>query len=234
MASRTPLLLFTMFALLLLTPSPSHARPYDLRSALKQTGFKTPGKGKVNHRPRTRTIRAGITVHRSLVHKKTAVKMPRSNVIKNQVAAQKKYADSWTCRESTRMLLKKIGRAGGLKLTLDSSGKGAFDWGAEGKVSFHYYAVDNQASPRLLLDPTASSNFASDARPGGMLHGLLRDAGARLGQRHAAERVARRIARGGIDGLLVLANQADIAVYQDALEAAARIRTGMQRDAQRQ
>ena len=207
------------------------ARPLNLR-ALFKPGARATSK-LTPHRQRASTIHQAVMVHQRLVHAGKKVKIPRSKILKNDVAAAKKYADSWTCRSSTQMLLKKLSGTA-VKLTLDSSGKGTFDWGKEGKVSYHYYAVDDPGRPTLLVDPTAGSNFSVDARPDGLLHGLLRDAGKALHQPNAAERVARRIARGGIDGLLVLANQADIAVYRHALEAAARIKTGgVTRDAER-
>ncbi len=220
--------LLAFLAALPLSPETALAGGFNLRKALQATGLKTRPVAKARTgamsqvRLRANTIRTAIKVHKSLVSRKTAVKMPQSKILKNHVAAAKKYADSWTCRESSRMLLKKL-TGTDVKLTLGSSGKGAFDWGAEGKVSYHYYAVDNQAAPKLLIDPTAASNFAVDARPKGMMHNLLKEAGKRLGQPKAAARVTRRLARGGIQGMLVLANPADIAVYRDALDAAGRM-----------
>ena len=213
----------TLLILGVLGPAPAAARPLNLRQLFKPGARVASNKTPLGQR--AATIHAGVLVHRRLLRAGKKVKLPASQILANKVAASKKYADSWTCRESTRLLLKKLTGAP-VKLSLESSGKGTFDWGAEGKVSYHYYAVDNPAHPALLLDPTAGSNFSVDARPGGLLHGLLREAGKNLKQPQAAQRVARRIAGGGIDGLLVLANQADISVYRHALEAAARIKTG--------
>lgn len=225
--------LFLVFILAVMAPAPALARPLGLRQLFKPPSART-SLTQPAHRQRTSTIRTTISAHRKLLGKGKRIKLPRSAVLSNSAAANKKYADSWTCRASTRMLLKKLSGSA-VKLTLDSSGKGAFNWGAEGKVSFHYYATDNPARPTILLDPTAGSNFAADARPGGLLHTLLKDAGRKFNQPKAAERVARRVARGGVDGLLVLANQADITVYRAALEEAARIKRGSaSRDIERQ
>jgi len=103
---------------------------------------------------------------------------------------------------------------------MDSVGKNAFRWGKEGLVDYHYFGVDNLRRPTLLVDPTASSNFAIQVGPGGLLQGYLKQAAARLGDPRAAQRVIRRIARGGSNGLLVLTRPTDIAIYREALDRA--------------
>lgn len=176
-------------------------------------------------------IRTGISSHHGLVRRGASVKMPKSDILNNQVAAQKKYSDSWTCRESSRLLGKTMA-ACKIQMTVDSSGKKAFKWGTEGWVDYHYYLVDSSAKPTFLLDPTASSNFARDARQGGLMHGLLMEAGQSKSAPKAAARLARRIERGGIGGLLVIANPTEIAIYKDALDRAAKLKAEVTRNAE--
>lgn len=226
-----------IFALTLGWTVPAAADSFNLRQALTNSGYKaTQGKKtgaqRVPPRARAQMIRAGIQTHRTLVTKKAPITLPKSNIIADKAAAQKRYADSWTCRESSKLLIQQLGQKK-VKLTLESSGKNAFKWGNEGLVSYHYYAVDDPKRPTVLLDPTAASNFQRDAQPGGLLHGLLAEAGRSLGQPKAAERVARRIAKGGFNGLLVLGNEAEISVYKDALERAAKKRAEVTRNAER-
>lgn len=214
-------------------PGNADAQGFDLRQALRDTGYKpkttAPRPSRAQVRARARVIRGGLSAHRRLVKTGARVQMPSSNILTDQVAAAKKYSDSWTCRESSRLLIKSLsGMANGLKLS--SSGKNTFKWGKEGWVSYHYYAVDDPKRPTLLLDPTASSNFAKDARPGGLMHSFLTEAGKQLGHPGAADRVAKRIAGGGHDGLLVLATQPEIDVYRAALEAAAKRRAQVTRN----
>lgn len=177
------------------------------------------------------SIRTGITTHKGLIRSNAPVTMPRSDILSNTVAARKLYGDSWSCRESSRLLVKTLANKS-VRMSLDSSGKNAFKWGNEGWVDYHYYLVDNAARPTILLDPTASSNFARDARAGGLMHGFLMEAGRAQGKTKAAQRLARRIERGGIGGLLVIANQPEISVYKDALERAARLKAEVTRNAE--
>jgi hypothetical protein len=237
-SSRTALLL-GLCALLAapaaLSPATALAEPPRPGGVLQRLGRKVfRHKHKTRARARARVIRRGISAHRHLVHKGPAIKLPKSNVLSSKRAAAKKYADSWTCRASSRLLIRQLkGQRAGL--VLDSSGKKTFKWGKEGWVSYHYYAVDDPARPTVLLDPTAVSNFRRDAQPGGMMASLLQKAGEKLKQPKAANRVTRRLARGGIDGMLVLANPGDIAVYREALEQAASLRRGkMTRDEARE
>jgi len=187
-----------------------------------------PAQGKVPA-PRIRTIRTAILAHRALSGTRTP--LPSSSVLTDKVAAGKTYGDSWTCRSSTTLLLDRLARSN-VQLRMVSDGKNTFRWGKEGSVSYHYFAVDNPKRPSLLVDPTASSNFGAYCQPGGMMHGLLAEAGQRLGQPRAAARVAHRIARGSAGGLLVLTQPADIAVYREALTQAARRATQSARTAQ--
>lgn len=182
---------------------------------------------------RVKLIRSGIQLHRGLRQRGARIAMPRSSVLSDSTAAAKKYGDSWTCRESTRMLVSRLSRTRGCKLKLDSAGKNAFRWGNEGLVSFHYFGVDSIRRPTVLLDPTGPSNFKRDVQPGGMLRQLLDQAGARLGMQKAARRVTNRIARDPFGGLLVLANPQEIAVYKEALEQAGRRQAEMTRNAER-
>jgi hypothetical protein len=181
---------------------------------------------------RVKLIRSGIQQHQQLRSTMTPVVLAKSKILQNSVASAKKYGDSWTCRSSTELLIKQLGRQG-IPLKMDSVGKNAFNWGKEGKVSYHYFGVDNPKRPTVLLDATASTNFARDVEPGGMMLGLLQQAGRQLGQPRAAERVVRRIARGGVKGLLVLANEAEIAVYRKALDDAARKQVQVTRNRER-
>ncbi len=183
-------------------------------------------------RARASLIRACIATHRELQKEHPALPLPSSEILPGQVAAAKTYGASWTCRESSRLLIRRLVERD-QRLTLDSSGKNAFRWGAEGLVSFHYYAVDDPGAPRLLVDATAVSNFGLDVGQGGVLRRLLGEAGSAQRKPAAAARVLKRIERGGIDGLLVLAHPDEIAVYRDALERAANLRRGMTRDAER-
>lgn len=222
---------------LCLDVGPALAQGFDLGKALRATGHR-PNRAKPqqrisnNNRYRAQMMRTGIHLHRRLSTQKHTVKMPKSAVLTDKAAASKKYADSWTCRESSKLLIKQMAGKN-VKMQLDSSGKNAFRWGDEGLVSYHYYAVDNPQKPTVLLDPTATSNFGRDAQPGGMMHSLLAQAGKNQGQPKAAERVARRIAKGGVDGLLVLGNQHEISVYREALELAAKKRAEVTRNAER-
>lgn len=171
-------------------------------------------------KPRLRVLRTTLRTHTQLKRSGLALPLPKSNILSNQTAAKKRYADSWTCRESSRALVAALGGKG-VKLKLDSSGKNAFDWGKEGKVSYHYYAVDSSRRPTLLVDPTAGSNFKNDAQQGGMLHSLLHRAATQLGQpAKVADKIARRV-RKGRDGLLVLTRTHEIDVYRAALDQAA-------------
>jgi hypothetical protein len=183
-------------------------------------------------RARAQLIRSGIQIHRGLRRAGVPTPLPPSNVLPDAVSRAKRYGDSWTCRSSSCMLSSKLAGAG-QALAVDSVGKNAFRWGREGRVSYHYFGVDNVARPTVLLDPTAVTNFANDVRPGGLLHRLLDQAGQRMGQASAAQRVAWRIAKGGFDGLLVLASPAEIAVYKEALEQAAALRAHVTRNAER-
>ncbi len=176
-------------------------------------------------------IRTGISTHHGLVRRGALVKMPQSDILTNKVAAQKKYSDSWTCRESSRLLGKTMA-ACKVQMTVESSGKKAFKWGKEGWVDYHYYLVDSAAKPTILLDPTGSSNFAKDARQGGLMRGLLAEAGQARGAPKAAARLADRIQRGGIGGLLVIANPTEIGIYKDALDKAARLKAEVTRNAE--
>ncbi len=182
-------------------------------------------------RLRLRVLRTTLRTHSQLKRSGLPLPLPKSNVLSNQTAAKKRYADSWTCRESSRTLIATLGGKG-VKLQLDSSGKNAFDWGREGKVSYHYYAVDSSTRPTLLVDPTAGSNFRNDAKQGGMLHGLLHRVATQLGQpAKVADTIARRV-RKGRDGLLVLTRASEIDVYRAALEKAASLIA--HRDAERE
>jgi hypothetical protein len=181
---------------------------------------------------RARLVRGTIQLHRQMRASSTPVHVSKSSILPDAVATAKKYGDSWTCRSSTELLIKRLA-ASGLRLKLDSAGKGAFDWGREGKVSYHYFGVDSTSRPKVLLDPTATTNFGRDVQPGGMMLGLLERAGQQQGAPRAARRVARRIARGGIGGLLVLGNASEIAVYRQALEDAARKQARVRRNAER-
>lgn len=178
-------------------------------------------------------LRQGLKIHRTLAKAQTPLPLPKSGVLADSVARAKTYAQSWTCRESSRLLIAKLGEAG-CRLQLDSSGKNTFDWGAEGKVSYHYYGVDDLRRPTVLLDPTASSNFARDAQPHGLLHGFLGDAAKQLGQADkTAQKIARRVAKGSAQSLLVLTRPEEIAVYKLALELAAQRRAEVTRNAER-
>jgi hypothetical protein len=175
-------------------------------------------------------LRRVVTSHRELRAGGAAVHLPSSDILSDPVASSKRYGDSWTCRESTRLLLRHLEGGG---LTLDSVGRRAFRWGQEGWVDYHYFAVDNPRRPTLLVDPTASSNFAADARPGGLLHRFLEEAGQKRGQGVLAARIARRIERGGARGLLVLFGESEVAIYREALERAARMASAAAREAER-
>jgi hypothetical protein len=176
--------------------------------------------GRAKAKPRLKLLRTTLRTHTQLKRSNLALPLPKSNILGDKTAAAKQYADSWTCRESSRALVRTLGQKG-VKLKLDSSGKKAFDWGKEGKVSYHYYAVDSTRKTTLLVDPTAGSNFKNDAKRGGMLHGLLHRAATQLGQPAAvADKIARRV-RTGRDGLLVLTRTNEIDVYRSALDQAA-------------
>ncbi len=206
----------------------AEARPLSLSSLAARLGLASP---RTQARERASLIRSCLVTHRGLVAAGKPLPLPESEVIESGRARAKTYAASWTCRESTRLLL---GSLGGRSLVLDSSGKNAFLWGKEGWVSFHYYAVDDPKRPSLLVDPTASSNFRLDVQAGGLLRTLLDEAARDLGQPQAtADRIARRIDRGGQNGLLVLARPGEIDVYREALERAARMRKAATRDAER-
>ena len=181
---------------------------------------------------RVKLIRGGIQQHQELRSTMTPVALAKSKILQDSVASAKKYGDSWTCRSSTQLLIKQLGTKG-IPLKMDNVGENAFNWGKEGKVSYHYFGVDNLKRPTVLLDATASTNFAQDVQPGGMLLRLLQQAGQQLGQPCAAQRVVRRIARGGAKGLLVLANEAEIAVYRKALDDAARKQVQVTRNRER-
>ena len=230
-ALRTILALAVLCGVTVLDAPDVHARP--IRGVLQK--FKAGldnRRARMVARARASQIRTGIQVHKSLIHSGAAVNMPQSEILSNKVAAKKVYGDSWSCRESSRLLSTSLVHRK-VKMTLDSSGKNAFKWGNEGWVDYHYYLVDNASRPTVLLDPTASSNFARDARSGGLMYNFLMEAGRSLGQNKAASRLARRIHRGGIGGLLVIANQPEIAVYKDALERAARLKAQVTRNAER-
>jgi hypothetical protein len=182
------------------------------------------------HRGQTCLIGSCRTVHASLLG--VPLRLPESKVLSHDAARAKTYASSWTCRESSRLLIEKLA-ASGQKLELDSSGKNAFQWGNEGFVSFHYYAVDSTSQPRLLVDPTASSNFAMDVQPGGLMRQYLDEAGRTLGTPRAAKQVLRRMLASRSGDLLILDRPAEIAVYRDALERAASRQRAMTRDVQR-
>ena len=213
---------------LFLAPAPVEARTSFVQ---KLRGGIAARRTRAVTRVRVNSIRTGISAHKGLVRNNAPVSMPSSNILSNKVASKKVYGDSWSCRESSRLLIKTLAGSR-IKMTLDSSGKNAFKWGNEGWVDYHYYLVDNAARPTVLLDPTASSNFAKDARTGGLMHGLLMEAGRAQGTPKAAERLAKRIERGGFGGLLVIANQPEISVYKDALERAARLKAEVTRNAE--
>jgi hypothetical protein len=215
--NRRATLLCLLFVFTAMGAAPARARPFFKR-------------GKVQ--ARVKLIRSGIQQHQQLRSTMAPVAIAKSKILKNSVASAKKYGDSWTCRTSTELLIKQLGNQG-IPLKMDSVGKNAFNWGKEGKVSYHYFGVDNPRRPTVLLDPTASTNFAQDVQPGGMMLGLLQQAGRQLGQPRAAERVARRIARGGVKGLLVLANKAEIDVYRRALDDAAKKQVQVTRNQER-
>jgi len=157
--------------------------------------------------------------------------MPASKILTDKTAASKRYGDSWTCRESSKALATALGMRS-CTANLSSSGKNTFKWGNEGWVSYHYYLVDNAQKPTVLLDPTAASNFGVDARPGGMLHTLLGQVGQDLRLANAANRVVRKVAEGRNHGLLILANRAEITVYREVLERAAKIHAQASRTAE--
>ncbi len=222
------LLAAAFMACWILAPSWAEARPgvvQRMRSGIAAR------RTRVATKAWAKNIRQGIVVHKGLVRRNASITMPQSAILDNKVAAKKKYGDSWSCRESSRLLIKSLAGCR-VKMNLGSSGKKAFKWGNEGWVDYHYYVVDNAAKPTILLDPTASSNFAKDARTGGLLHGFLMEAGRAKGKTKAAQRLARRIELGGIGGLLVIANQAEISVYKDALERAARRKAEVTRNAE--
>jgi hypothetical protein len=223
-------LITALLSLLLLLGNDAIARPLQLANVLSTLKAKLSPAGS-ELRVRASLLRGSLQVHRELTRANTPLTMPKSNVLTDEVAASKTYAASWTCRESSRLLIDKLGRQN-LKLQLDSSGKNAFLWGNEGWVSYHYYAVDNPKHPTVLVDPTASSNFARDARPGGLLYNFLIESSRDLKRGKAGERVAARVARGGLDGLLLLADAGEIAVYREALERAARLRAQLTRTAE--
>jgi hypothetical protein len=227
---RLPVLLL---ASLVLWSAPAGARSFTLQGLAAKLGIGRPGQ--LQPRFRGGLIRSCLQTHRTLLDAHKPLPLPESGVLGSEVARAKTYAASWTCRESTRLLLSSLDAGlNGRRLVLDSSGKNAFRWGNEGWVSFHYYAVDDPRRPTLLVDPTASSNFRMDVQPGGLLRTLLTEAARDLGQPSSAvERIARRIDRGGSNGLLVLANPAEIDLYREALERAARLRKAATRDAER-
>lgn len=217
--------------LLAAVPTAVEARPLTLSTLAARLGLASP---RAQARERASLIRSCLVTHRGLVAAGKPLPLPESGILGSETARAKTYASSWTCRESTRLLLGSLGSLGGRSLVLDSSGKNAFLWGKEGWVSFHYYAVDNPKRPTLLVDPTASSNFRMDVQAGGLLRSLLDEAARDLGQpQTAADQIARRIDRGGSNGLLVLARPGEIAVYREALERAARLRKAATRDAER-
>jgi hypothetical protein len=184
----------------------------------------------VAHRAQASLVRSCRTVHAGL--QGVPLRLPESQVLASDAARAKTYGSSWTCRESSRLLIEKLA-AGGQTLQLDSSGKNAFRWGNEGFVSFHYYAVDSTPQPRLLVDPTASSNFAMDVQPGGLMRQYLDEAGRTLGTPGAATQVLRRMLVSRSGDLLILDRPAEIAVYREALERAASRQRAMTRDAGR-
>ena len=210
------------------SPTPLEARPSIVQTLKRGIAAR---RTRAATRAWAQSIRTSIRTHEGLVRRNAPVTMPRSDILSNKVAAKKMYGDSWSCRESSRLLIKTLA-SNRVNMSLDSSGKKAFKWGNEGWVDYHYYLVDNAARPTILLDPTASSNFAKDARAGGLMHGLLMEAGRAQGKTRAAQRLARRIERGGIGGLLVIANQPEISVYKDALERAARLKAEVTRNAE--
>jgi hypothetical protein len=217
-----------LLLLLALAPARTEARPLSLSALAARLGLASP---RAQARERASLIRSCLVTHSALVTAGKPLPLPESGVLGSETARAKTYAASWTCRESTRLLL---GSLGGRSLVLESSGKNAFLWGKEGWVSFHYYAVDDPRRPTLLVDPTASSNFRMDVQAGGLLRSLLDEAARDLGQgQAAADRIARRIDRGGPNGLLVLARPGEIAVYREALERAAKLRKAATRDSER-
>ncbi|MBW2735025.1 MAG: hypothetical protein JRH20_21805, partial [Deltaproteobacteria bacterium] len=78
--------------------------------------------------------------------------------------------------------------------------------------------------PTLLLDPTASANFARDAKPGGLLNRLLQQLGKEHRQRVTARQLTQKIAKLPIERLLVLTQPNQIKLYREALELAAKLR----------
>lgn len=181
-------------------------------------------------RTRACLIKSCRTLHRELLG--TPLPLPESSVLPDEVARAKTYGASWTCRDSTRLLIERLAAAG-QRLVLDSSGKEAFEWGSEGKVSFHYYGVDDLRRPRLLADATAMSNFSADVQPGGLMRRYLEEAGLELGKPAAARRVLQRMLAARSGDLLILTRPSEIAVYKDALERAASRLRAMRRDAER-
>lgn len=174
----------------------------------------------------------GVQQHVQLCSAGTPVFVERSKVLSDAVASSKKYGDSWTCRSSTELLISRLATRG-VRLYMDSEGKEAFEWGEAGKVSYHYFGVDNPGKPTVLLDPTACANFGRDVHPGGLMLGILQRVGQRLGHPLAAQSVARKVASGGTNGLLVLASKAEIAVFRAALDEAAHFQVRVHRTRER-
>jgi hypothetical protein len=206
----------TVLLALLLAHSPAAAAPGL---------WQTLGRGAhwlAGARARATLVRTTSQLHASLVRAKVPLTLPPSDVLMEN-ERQRVYSASWTCRSSTELLLEQLKRRNlDGKLQIASSGQKTFNWGKEGWVSYHYYAVDDPTRPTLLVDPTAASNFGVDGvRPGGLLRELLGEAGRRLAQPGAADRVVARLVRAGDRGLLVLTNRAEIDVYREALERAA-------------
>lgn len=233
----TTLLALALLVLVQLPALPAQARVGKgrLSSVIGQKlGNLSRAQRRTRARARAGLIRAGIQLNGIMKANNTRVTMPSSKILSQQVAAAKAYGDSWTCRESSRLLVGKLAQKH-KRMSVDSSGKNTFKWGNEGWVSYHYYVVDKPGRPTLLMDPTATSNFGRDVGPGGMMSNLLQQVGRDLGHARAAQNVARRIATGGVkgQGLLVLASPKEIAVYQEVLERAARLKAQATRDAER-
>jgi hypothetical protein len=163
-----------------------------------------------------------LSVDHRLRAARVDIKLEPGGEVPDDKAKEKRYGDSWTCRNSTNALRAALGDQG-IHLKLDSSGKKVFNWGAEGLVDFHYYAVDSLSNPRVLVDPTASSNFARDARPDGLIFRILLKTGKAMGDAQAAVDIAKRIETNSGNGLLILNDPTQILIFKGAMEQAAKV-----------
>ncbi|MBW2731636.1 MAG: hypothetical protein JRH20_04540, partial [Deltaproteobacteria bacterium] len=135
--------------------------------------FCTPAQAEPGRRALTAPARR---LHRKLRQHQAPIQLPPSTLLSQQESNSKRYGDSWTCRESSRLLQHELGKKGHALQVL-SIGQHVFHWKAEGWVSYHYLLTNDIKHPTLLLDPTASANFARDAKPGGLLNRLLQQLG---------------------------------------------------------